>query len=116
VVGPQQLGNNVLLTSYRHALGHYIVIPCVERTELQPLARGMEFLGEIHLERFAGDVQSKILERGRLANAFVCLSRREFMRLRSRSSEQDQSSAGKSPRWLNNRKGDLSPAMGERLQ
>jgi hypothetical protein len=81
------LGNKVLLTSYRHESGHYIVVPRVERTERQPIAREMEFLGELDLKRFAGDVQAKILKGGPAGVGFVCLSRREFVRVRDRRSE-----------------------------
>jgi hypothetical protein len=97
----------MLLTSYRHESGHYIVVPRAEQSQLQPLAREMEFLGEMDLERFAGDVRAKILKAGLAGSASVCLSRREFIRDRGRTSELDPT-VERPPRWLNNRKGDIS--------
>ncbi|MGO4550638.1 hypothetical protein AB4059_05990 [Lysobacter sp. 2RAF19] len=97
------------MSSYRHESGHYIVVPRAENTLLQPLAREMEFLGEMGVERFAADVQAKILKGGLAGSAFVCLSRREFMRDRGRPSDLDP--AVEPPRrWFNNRKSDVPGA------
>ena len=41
----------------------------------------MEYLGEIGLARFSGDVQAKIVKGGLAGSAFVYVSRRQFLRL-----------------------------------
>ena len=74
----------MLLTSYRHESGHYIVVPRAEQSQLQPLAREMEFLGEMDLERFAGDVRAKIL-RGRAR--WLCVRMLESARVHEGSRE-----------------------------
>lgn len=85
---------NVLLPTFRHALGHYIVVPRAERTRLHSAVQQMEYLatvqqmeylGEIGLERFAGDVQAKIVKGGLAGSAFVCVSRRQFLRLHGKA-------------------------------